>query len=130
MIGRVLGLAAAGILLSAASAVGAQAAGDAAKGKAVFDQQCKTCHATVAGQEIAAPSLYGIVGRKAAGDPGFKAYTPAIKASSVVWTQANLNKFLSGPGQMIPGTAMPITLASPSDRADVIAYLASLRKGR
>ena len=130
MIGRVLGLAAAGLALCAAGAASAQAAGDAAKGKTIFDQQCKTCHSNVAGQEIAAPSLFGVVGRKAGSDPGFKAYTPAIKASNVVWTQPNLNRFLSGPGDMIPGTAMPITLASPADRANVIAYLASLKKGR
>jgi cytochrome c len=123
-------LAAAGLLALAASGAQAQSAADIAKGKALFDQQCKTCHSTVAGQEIQAPSLYGVVGRKAGSDPQFTAYTPAIKSSKLVWTPTNLDKFLSGPGQLIPGTAMPITLASPMDRHDVIGYLTSLKKGR
>jgi cytochrome c len=86
------------------------------------------CHGTAAGQEIQAPSLYGVIGRKAGGDPKFTSYTPALKASKVIWSQASLNKFLAGPSAMIPGTAMPVTLASPADRKNVVAYLASLKK--
>jgi cytochrome c len=123
---------AAASLLAAAAAGGAQAqaAGDAAKGKALFTAQCMVCHSTVSGQEINAPSLFGIVGRKAAADPGFTSYTPALKGSKLVWTAVNLDKFLAGPGQLVPGTAMPITLANPQDRHNVIAYLASLKKGK
>ena len=124
-------LAAAGLLTAvAASGAHAQAAGDAGKGKALFNTQCMMCHATVAGQEIQAPTLYGVVGRKAGSDRGFLSYTPALKSSKLIWTKPNLDKFLSGPGQLIPGTAMPITLGAASDRANVIAYLASLNKGR
>ena len=124
-----ISLAAAGLLTAAAaSGAHAQAAGDAAKGKALFNTQCMLCHSTVAGQEIQAPSLYGVVGRKAASDAGFTSYSPALKSSKLVWTKANLNKFLSGPGQLVPGTAMPITLGAAADRANVIAYLASLKK--
>ena len=121
---------AAACLLTAATASGAhaQAAGDAAKGKVLFNAQCMLCHSAVAGQEIQAPSLFGVVGRKAASDPGFASYSPALKASKLIWTKANLGKFLSGPGQLVPGTAMPITLADPTQRHDVIAYLASLKK--
>jgi cytochrome c len=112
-------------------AAGAHAqAGNAAQGKTLFTQQCMLCHSPVAGQEGQAPSLFGVVGRKAASDPGFTSYTAALKTSGLTWTPANLNKFLGGPAQMVPGTAMPITLASPADRANVIAYLATLKKGR
>jgi cytochrome c len=124
----VITLAAAGLLAAATASSAAQPAGNAAKGKAVFDQQCKLCHGTAAGQEINAPSLFGVVGRKAAADPGFKSYTPALKGSKLVWSPANLDKFLSGPATLVPGTAMPITLGAPQDRKDVIAYLASLKK--
>jgi cytochrome c len=129
MIRSVFSLAAAGLVLVVAGAASAQSA-DVAKGKAIFDQQCKLCHSTVAGQEINAPSLYGVVGRKAAGDPSFQSYSAALKASKLVWTPPNLNKFLAGPAQMVPGTAMPITLSSPADRTNVIAYLATLKKGK
>jgi len=85
------------------------------------------CHATKAGQEGAAPSLYGVVGRVSGSEPGFS-YTPAIKAAHLTWTPAKLDTFLSGPAKLVPGTAMPITLADPGQRHDVIAYLASLKK--
>jgi cytochrome c len=124
-------LAAAGLLTAnAASGAQAQAAGDAAKGKLLFSQQCMLCHSDVAGKEGAAPSLFGVVGRTAASDPGFTNYTAALKASKLTWTRPNLNKFLSGPGDLVPGTAMPINLASPADRANVIAYLATLKKAK
>ena len=123
----VLALAAAAALISAGAAH-AQSAGEVAKGKAVFTAQCSLCHSANAGQEGAAPSLFGVVGRKAGSDPGFTAYTTAIKSSGKVWTRANLNTFLSGPAKFIPGTAMPITLANPADREAVIAYLATLKR--
>jgi len=123
---RLLTLAAAGLSMLTAAA---HAQGVAAQGKTLFNQQCMLCHSTVAGQEGQAPSLFGVVGRKAASDAGFLTYTAALKASKLTWTRANLDKFLSGPAQLVPGTAMPITLSSPQDRANVIAYLASLSKG-
>ena len=85
------------------------------------------CHATKAGQEGAAPSLYGVVGRVSGTESGFS-YTPAIKSAHIAWTPAKLDAFLSGPAKLVPGTAMPITLADPAQRHDVIAYLASLKK--
>ena len=109
---------------ASAAAVG----GDSASGAAIFKQQCSLCHSVDPGVENAAPNLRGVVGRKAAGDPKFTAYTPAIKASKVVWKTATLDGFLSGPAKMIPGTAMPISLADPKQRHDVIAYLASVKK--
>jgi cytochrome c2 len=121
----VLGAAAAAALIGTAGA--AQAAGDVAKGAGVFKQQCAACHATKPGSEGAGPSLAGVVGRVSGTEPGFS-YTPAIKAAHVPWSSAKLEQFLSGPAKMISGTAMPITLADPQQRADVVAYLATLRK--
>ncbi len=124
----VLSVAAAAALMTAGSAHAAGAlGGDPVKGAAVFKQQCVACHATKAGQEGAAPSLYGVVGRTSGSEPGFS-YTPAIKAAHLTWTPAKLDAFLSGPAKLVPGTAMPITLADPAQRRDVIAYLASLKK--
>ena len=125
-----LGLAAAAALIGAAGAAQAQGGpgGDAVKGLATFKMQCTACHSVDPGVEGAAPSLRGVIGRKAGSDPKFTAYTPAIKASKIVWTPASLDSFLSGPAKLIPGTAMPITLPDPKMRRDVIAYLASLHK--
>ena len=101
--------------------------GNAVKGKAMFNQQCMLCHSAVAGQEGAAPTLFGVVGRKAASDAGYTGYSRALKASGLTWTTANLNTFLSGPAKLVPGTAMPITINGAQDRANIVAYLASLK---
>ena len=114
-------------LASGAAAASAQPKGDSAKGKTIFGSQCMLCHSVAAGQEGAAPNLAGVVGRKAASDPGFPAYSKALKASGLTWTAANVNKFLSGPAKLVPGTNMPITLSNPADRANVVAYLASVK---
>jgi cytochrome c len=117
-------------LMAAGSATAASPAGNVAKGRAVFDQQCSLCHSALPGQEGAAPSLNGVVGRKAAADPGFPAYSRALKASGLTWDAATLDHFLANPSAMVRGTAMPISLPAEADRRNVIAYLASLKRGR
>jgi cytochrome c2 len=126
-------LAANAVLFAASGAMApamAQSAGDAAKGKTLFTQQCALCHSASSGQEGQGPSLYGVIGRKAGSEPGFPAYTKSLKGSNITWGAASLDKFLSGPTTLVPGTAMPISLSSAQDRRNVIAYLASLKKGR
>lgn len=119
-----LAIAAAALLLVASAAQG-QAAGDAAKGAGVFDDNCSECHALQgAGQ---GPSLIGVVGRKAAALPGYD-YTAALKASGLVWTPANLDRFLAGPKKLVPGTAMSVEVVDPTQRRNLIAYLATLRR--
>ena len=100
----------------------AGAAGDAARGAALFQSHCAMCHAPESG---AAPSLVGVVGRKAGTLPGF-AYSPAMKHSGLIWTSANLDAFLDDPGKKVPGTMMMIPGPEPAERADIIAYLATL----
>ena len=110
-----------------AGLAGAQApAGDPAKGKAVFDEQCTGCHALK--ENYQGPLLAGVVGRKAGSVPGAD-YTDAIKASGVTWTPDKLDQFLTDPGKMVPGTAMPISVADPAERRDLIAYLATVPAG-
>ncbi len=111
-----------------AGAAGAAQAQEAAKGLAIFKQQCTICHSADPGVEGAAPNLRGVVGRKAGSDPKFTAYTPAIKASKVVWSATTLDAFLTGPGKLIPGTAMPINIPDAKTRKDVVAYLVSLKR--
>jgi cytochrome c len=48
--------------------------------------------------------------------------------SGLVWNEKNLDAFLKGPEQLVPGTRMPFEgLASESDRAAVIQHLKSLK---
>ena len=93
-------------------------------GSDLFEDRCAGCHfRTGDGQ---GPSLAGVVGRRAGSAPGF-AYTPAMKASGLIWTPANLDRFLTEPGKAVPGTAMPIHVPDAAQRKAIIAYLATVR---
>jgi cytochrome c len=110
----------AALCLTLISAASAQAAPD---GGALFRQRCQACHSVTPGQPAAiAPNLSGVVGRKAA-STAFN-YSPALKASKLVWSKDVLGKFLSGPQQLVPGTRMVILLTDPAERAAVIDFLA------
>ena len=67
-----------------------------------------------------------MIGRKAGTLAGFD-YTPALKASGVTWTMANLDRWLIGPQKLVPGTAMTAVVPDAHERSDLIAYLAVLR---
>jgi cytochrome c len=114
------------LALLAGTAIAANAA-DAAKGKIVY-KRCAVCHTDdKGGGDGLGPNLFGIVGRKAAARPGFSYSAPLTKAG-IVWTQANLNKWIAGPGRMVPGTKMAFAgVTSKNQDADLVAYLASLK---
>jgi cytochrome c len=108
----------------AALTVAPAVAQDAAKGADVYQDHCSACHVlNGVGQ---GPSLVGVVGRKAGALPDF-AYSDAIKASGLTWTAANLDRFISGPTKLVPGTAMRAVVPDPAERRDLIAYLGSLK---
>ena len=97
--------------------------GDANAGAELFDSVCEECH----GAAATAPTLRGIIGRPAGSLESFDGYSEALKAKkSLTWTTANLNLFLKSPKDFVPGTLMYKTVPDEKDRADIIAYLASL----
>ena len=98
-------------------------AGDVAKGKTLFTK-CKACHNADAPKHKVGPHLVGIVGRTAGTVDGYTKYSKAIKDSGIVWDEANLDKWLTNPKGMYPGTKMIYPgLKSADDRANVIEYL-------
>lgn len=98
---------------------------DVTAGAAVF-RQCTACHTIKPGQAgIAAPNLYGVVGRKAA-STGF-AYSAALKASKLTWDKATLGTFLKAPQKLVPGTRMVVAVSDDTQRVNLIAYLATLK---
>jgi cytochrome c len=99
--------------------------GDAARGERVFGQ-CRACHAIVPGQNLIGPSLHGVVGRKAGMVTGY-AYSPANKGSAMVWDRETLFTYLEAPLTALPGTKMAFALRDPQQRADVIAYMETLK---
>ncbi len=106
-------------------------AGDAARGHTYFQTACALCHSDVLGPDDTViikqgPSLVGVMGRQAASLPHFT-YTAALKASGFTWDAATLNRFLTNPMVAVPGTTMPLIVPDAQNRADVIAYLATLK---
>jgi len=109
--------------LSVAS--GVAVAQDAAAGKVLFTQ-CAVCHSTD-GSNAVGPSLKSIVGRKAGTADGFR-YSRAMKNSGIVWDDKTLDAYITDPQKLIPGNVMPFSgMADPKQRADVIAYLQTLK---
>lgn len=104
------------------------AAGDAGKGKGVFNAQCGICHtANKGGPAILGPNLWGVVGRKAGSVPGYN-YTSGMKAAGFTWTDEKLTAYLPAPRAMVPGTKMTYGgLHDPAKLADLIAYLDTLK---
>ncbi len=103
------------------------AEGDPVKGAKVF-KKCKACHTVdQGGRNLVGPNLFGIVGLKAAHMEGFK-FSPAMKKSGLIWDEATLDLFLKKPRKLVKKTKMSFAgLKKPKDRADVIAYLKTLK---
>jgi cytochrome c len=109
------------------------AAGDAEKGKADFTTAlCATCHQIGPGAKtLVGPELNGIVGRKAgsiADYPNYSAGMKKLNADGFVWTEENIDKWITNPKAMIPDSMMALAfpgVPDPGTRADIIAFLAT-----
>ena len=102
------------------AAVPALAAPDAARGEQLY-ARCVACHALA--HDRVGPRHCGLFGRLAGSVPGFD-YSPAMKNSRVTWNDKTLDRFLTEPLKMVPGSSMTYAgVADPKDRADLIAYL-------
>ena len=98
----------------------------AEKGKAAF-AQCTACHGTKPGEKKMGPTLAGVVGRKAGTLAGLTAPSQALAKFGKPWTAKDLNAFLTAPAKLVPGTRMVIAVPDATRRADIIAYLATLK---
>ncbi len=66
---------------------------------------------------------------RTSGSTDFKSYSSALKGAKLVWDQATLDRFLAGPGKVVPATRMVIAVADPKQRAEIIAFLATRSLG-
>jgi len=118
------GLAFAGQGAGTASASGAEAAVE--RGARVYER-CAACHALDA--DRTGPHHCGLLGRRAGSVPGFP-YSPAMRRSKIVWSEASLDRFLKAPLQALPGTSMGYDgIKDERERRDLIAYLRAAGQG-
>jgi cytochrome c len=103
----------------AAPAAPAALKGDAEHGKALY-QGCEACHSI--DENDVGPKHRGVVGRRAGTVPDY-AYSQALKNSGLTWDEANLDRWLSNPSALVPGTKMFFKIDDAQSRADLIAYL-------
>src|SRR6266508_4900429 len=119
-----------GGLAGIAVTMSASAAGDPARGAAMF-QACVACHSTTPGEHMTGPSIAKIWQRKAGTVEGFHRYSEPMKHVDLVWSEGTLDRWLADPDKLIPGTSMTFQgLRESKDRDDVIAYLKSVSEGK
>ena len=98
-------------------------AGDPGRGKALY-QACTSCHSV--DENDVGPRHRGVVGRPAGSLADYN-YSAALKASGLIWDPPTLDRWLTNPQALVPGTKMFFQLADAQQRADIIAYLQQLK---
>ncbi|MBK8755349.1 MAG: c-type cytochrome [Candidatus Competibacteraceae bacterium] len=90
--------------------------------------KCVVCHSLEKGGSTpVAPSLWGIVGAPKGGAKGY-GYSLALAKAGGVWTEHDLDEYLTAPSRFLPGTSKTISgLPNTQERAKVIAFLATLK---
>lgn len=117
--------------------------GDLERGRRIFQGRGAQCHIISndpAGfvYHALGPNLFGVMGHPVATadgpnernhNRGFPYSRAALQArSTTVWTRDAMDRFLENPRKFLPGTSMAfVGLKRPQERADVIAYLETLR---
>jgi alcohol dehydrogenase (cytochrome c) len=116
----------AAILIATASTGPALAGEDVGAGQEIYQAQCSACHSNQPGVNGIGPSLAGVAGRKAGSLPGFH-FTPALQGYGLTWNADNFIQFLADPSKLVPGTAMTVMVPDATGRANLFAYLATLK---
>jgi cytochrome c len=96
-------------------------------GKALFKQDCSTCHTDdKGGPNKVGPNQWNLVGRKKGAEPGFS-YSSAMLKKGGTWTYEDLNHMIFKPQAFVKGTKMAFAgMPKEQDRADIIAYLRTM----
>ena len=100
------------------------AAGDAAKGQAIF-AKCTACHSIEqGGANGIGPNLYATVGEPIGKGKAGYPFSGDLAGHGGEWTFENLDAWLKSPKAFAPGTKMTFAgLGKAEDRANVILYL-------
>jgi cytochrome c len=101
-----------------------------AEDRKLFETTCTPCHNYEKGGEPdmygLTLNLYGVVGRKSASVVGF-GYSEDLRKSDIVWDEAIIDKFITAPKKLFPGTRMELPgVEDVKTRTGIIRYLRSL----
>jgi|JI6StandDraft_1071083.scaffolds.fasta_scaffold00306_10 cytochrome c len=120
----VMGVMATGLIFAMLNANSSATAANAAPTAPPAFAKCAACHAVVRGAPAKlGPNLAGIVGAKAGTRPGGR-YSQALKNSNIIWTKANLSRYIKDPKATVPGTTMPNPMvARAADSDAIVAFL-------
>jgi cytochrome c len=94
------------------------------QGRQIYQAKCSACHSV--DESGVGPAHIGVMGRPAGKAADYE-YSEALVKSKVVWSKTTLNAWLTEPEKLIPGQRMGYRLSLAKERADVIAYLATLK---
>ena len=120
----------------------AMADGHVAEGEKLVSKRCKACHMIVDGDNVilkggkVGPNLWGVIGRAAGAQEGFKYGKDLAKAgeNGLVWDEETLSGYIEDPKKFLrtylddkkAKSKMAFKLKKDDQRAAVAAYLASL----
>ncbi|WP_084397722.1 c-type cytochrome [Henriciella aquimarina] len=101
---------------------------DASRGERSFKAKCTTCHTIEqGGANGTGPNLYGIMTAEHAHKDNFGYSSAMMETAGKPWTYESIDEWLTNPSSYIRGTTMAFAgLRRDEERADVIAYLASM----
>jgi cytochrome c len=102
------------------SSIGGNQAGDAERGKTLFEKRCTGCHGL--DQDKEGPRLRNVYGRRAGSVASFQ-YSNALKTTHITWTDASLDQWLTNTESVIPGNEMSFHVPKAEERADIIRFL-------
>jgi len=115
-------------LAALASAPGTAAAAPAPPAPPAAFGPCAVCHSVKQGERSGfGPNLYGVAGTRAGEGAGY-GFSPAMKNAKVVWDRDTLDRFITTPQAVVPGTKMAFPgVKDPARRKAIVDYLMGLK---
>ncbi|MDJ0859696.1 MAG: c-type cytochrome [Dinoroseobacter sp.] len=95
-------------------------------GQALYNAECRRCHASDSADASYGPPLENVVGRAAGTYPDYD-YSIALEASGIVWTPAALRAWMEDNAAFMPGTKMRhVGIEDRTVQDFILAYLESI----